>query len=396
MSDPLEIIKDFQVQYRINEGATSFKVNLATPLAPQSIRTGELFEFYIYDNTLDDSFVAVTGIVEDVDRDYQDNGRIYGVSGRDVGRLLFNQPFDFPCGETAQNYTIEQLLELIIKDTGITMGRGQTPLSHRVVFNRNENSIARFCGSFDTKNEAINQLFAQYRKLAGINRIRWYINYAGYFRWFETQTERGGKTYLFNDDDRITKFNIKEDAGSIINVISGIYGDESNNASITRTRPTSIIKYGRCVGKPIQEQNYTHEQMVAVLDRELDMKSVPIYTAKLELAGLYPYETGTQIMFPDDPYHSKIVFTVVDYTMQGEQGKPTTSINLTTDESSISITNELDVIETVAENLVNDSKIKVGVLTSIPNKGSDRGLVRIPTKNGYSVVNARNPGGLWG
>lgn len=396
MSDDLEVIQDGKISKRINEASTSFEVSFATPLEPNDLRTGEVFEFYIYDNTHDDSFVAVTGIVENIKRDNKDDNRIYSISGRDRGRLLVTQPFDFPCAaESAQHYTVEKLLELILKDTGITIGRGQTPLSERVVLNTSENSDRRFCNTWNTKEEAINQLFSQYSRLAGAKQFRWYVNYAGYFRWFETSSERAGKTYIFRDDDRILSFDIEEDATNIVNDISGTYGDEENQRSIHLTNNKSIAKYGRCVGQDINEQNYTDEQLRAALQKELDMKAWPIYTVKLELAGVHNYEPGTQVMFPDYKYYKDLVFTVVDFTISVTRAEPKTTLNLTTDESSISVANEFDVVQTTAKHEVNEAKSRVGVVVSIPNKNDDRCLVWVPSKSGGSIINARNPGGDW-
>jgi hypothetical protein len=396
MSADNEMLKDGKIEYRINEGVTSFNVGMATPLAPDVFVTGENFEFYIYDSTLDEPFVAIKGMVEKVSRDCKDNSRIYGINGRDMGRLLTTQPFSLPCtAELGQQHTVEELLELIFVDTSITFGRGQTPLSKRVVLNTSENSASRFCGSWNTKVEAINQLFSQYCKISGAKSIRWYINYAGYFRWFETRTERAGKVFIFEDDDRILDFKVEEDATSIVNRITGTYGDEENQQSVTRTNTASKNRFGLCIGNDVNEQHYTLEQMTAELDKQLEMKADPIYSGTVTFFGLVPYETGTQIMFPNDDYHSQIVFTAVDYTINVVNGTAMTTVNITSDESSISIVNEFDVIEATAQQVVNDNMLRVGVVTSIPNKNDDRCLVSRPSKTGYAQINARNPGGQW-
>jgi hypothetical protein len=397
MSDDNEMMRDGKIEYRINEGVTSFSVGMATPLAPDVFITGEEFEYYIYDNTMDDLFVAIKGLVEKVSRDCKDNSRIYGINGRDMGRLLTRQPFTLPCtAELGQQRTVEELLELIFIDTGIKMGRGQTPLSKRVVLNTSENSTSRFCGSWNTKVDAINQLFSQYCKISGAKTIRWYINYAGYFRWFETRTERAGKVFIFEDDDRILDFKVEEDATSIVNRITGTYGDEENQQSVTRTNTASKNRFGLCIGNDVNEQHYTLEQMTAELDKQLEMKADPIYSGTVTFFGLVPYETGTQVMFPNDDYHSNIVFTVVDYSIDIVDGAVTTTVNITSDESAISIVNEFDVIEATAQQVVNDNQLTVGVVTSIPNKKDDRCLVSSKTKTGYVEKNMRNPGGLWG
>lgn len=397
ISKALETIKDGKISYRLNEGATSFSITMADPLSPDEYVEGEEFEFNLYDSTYNGSLIMIKGIVETVDRDGLYDNQIYAISGRDMGLTLVTQPFSLPCTETlSAQYTVEELLEMILLDTGITLGRGATPLSKRVVLNTSENSKKRFCGSWNTKEEAINQLFSQYSKVGGSKRFRWYINYAGYFRWFETDTERGGKEYIFKDDARLKSLKFKGDATSIVNRISGTYGDEEDGNSITMSNTASIARYKLRVGSDINEQKYTRSQLQEEIQKELDMKAWPIYSCTMTMTGLPSYEVGTQVIFPEDNYHKDKVFTIVDYDIDIAGGKADTTYNLTTDESAISIPNEFDTIEATAEQKVNDAKVTVGVVTSIPSKSDDRCMVSSKTKTGYVEKNMRNPGGLWG
>jgi hypothetical protein len=396
MSKATETLKDFKISYRLNEGVTNFTATFPDPLSSDDYDTGVPFEFYVYDNTYDGELIMIKGIVEDVDDDGLYDNQIFSLRGRDVGLALVTQPFSLECtAELAEQYTVEDLLLLILEDTGITLGRGATPLSKRVVLNTSENSKKRFCGSWNTKEEAINQLFSQYSKVGGSKRFRWYINYAGYFRWFETDTERGGKEYIFKDDIRIMSLKFKKSASSIVNEISGTYGDEDTGGSVTRSNTASKAVYGRRVGSPINEQKYTRTQLIDEIDRELAMKAWPIHTATMTMHGMPSYEVGTQIKFPDDKKHGDKVFTVTDYTITGVDGKVTTDYNLTTDESAISIPNEFDTIEATTKQVVNDSKLTVATVTAIPNKNDDHCIISKKTKTGYIQSMARNPGGKW-
>lgn len=396
MSKPTETLKDFKISYRLNEGVTSFSATFPDPLESDDYDTGVPFEFYVYDNTYDGDLIMTKGIVEDVDDDGLYDNQIFSITGRDMGLSLVTQPFSLDCtGELAEQYTVEDLLLLILEDTGITLGRGATQLSKRVVLNTSENSRKRFCGSWNTKEEAINQLFSQYSKIGGTKRFRWYINYAGYFRWFETDSERGGKEYIFKDDDRILSLKFKKSASSIINEISGTYGDEDTGGSVTRSDTASKAIYYRRVGSPINEQKYTSSQLVDEIDRELAMKAWPIHTATMTMHGMPSYEIGTQIKFPEDKKHGEEVFTITDYTITGVDGKVTTEYNMTTDESAISIPNEFDTIEATTKQVVNNNKLTVGMVTSIPDKNDDRCIMNVKTKTGYVEKNVRNPGGKW-
>lgn len=406
MSETIDVMKEFEISTRINEGLTSFNITFNTPLAPSKYVTGSTFEFVLNDSTLTDEYVAITGVVESVERKNKDNNRIYGLTGRDKGRLLVKNPFTLDSNtETPTTYTVPELLDLILTGTGITIGRGQTTLQKNITLTTDGEQPNRYCGSWSTKQEAINQLFAQYIRFSGAKKFRWWIDYSGYFRWFEVNTDRGSKTYFFDDDERIIDFTVKEDATSIINDLTGFYGDEEDQQSVHIQNTASIAKYGLCVGEPITETNMTLEEITAKVQREIDQKSIPIYTATLELSDFYSIDVGAQIMFPNDPYYSTTIFTVSDWKMsKSPEGSRKTTLNLTSDESVISIANEFEVIQATAKKEVQENKAVVGVVTEIPADGSssDRCSVWIPAGSslGYgggggsgSVVSARNVGG---
>jgi len=374
MSDTIDVIKEFDISTRINEGLTSFNITFNTPLDPNEYVTGSAFEFVITNNTLDNEFVAITGIVESVERKSKDGNRIYGITGRDKGRLLIKQPFSLDSDTTTPTtYTVEELLLLILSNTGITIGRGQTPLSKIITLTTNGEEVNRYCGSWSTKQEAINQLFAQYIRFSGAQQFRWHIDYGGNFRWFELNTDRGSKTYIFEDDDRLIDFTVKEDATNIINDVTGFYGEEEDQTSIHLTNTASITKYSLCIAAPITETNMTATEITEKLQKELDQKCVPIYTATLELDDFYSIEPGSQIEFPNDPYYSTITFTVVDWkATKSPDGSRRTTLNLTSDESVISIANEFDVIQATVKKEVADNRAMTGIITDIPDGSSDR------------------------
>ena len=227
----------------------------------------------------------IKGSIERVSRDDTDNNRIYEIYGRDIGRMLIKQPFKYDCTKTENNVnkTALEMLQLILVDTGITIGRGQTQLQ-KVTLNSSENNLNRFCGSWEAKRDAINALFSQYVKITGINKLRWFVDLGGYFRWFETKSDRFDYNYIFKEDDRIISFQVTEDATNIINRITGYYGE--NNTSITKNDTNSQnAGYGICVGQDISEPDMTQTQMDARLQMELDQKSSPIYTATVKMLG---------------------------------------------------------------------------------------------------------------
>lgn len=400
MSDTTDVIKSFDISNRINEGVTSFNITFATPLNPNEYVSGSTFEFVLSDITLDDEYLALIGIVETVERQSKDHNRIYAISGRDKGRLLTKQPFSLDCDtENPRTYTVETLLNKILDGTGITIGRGQTELDKKILLSTNGEEVKRFCGSWNSKQEAINQLFSQYMRFSGANKFRWFIDYSGSFRWFETSFhERLSNMYLFEDDERITNFTVKEDATGVQNYFVGFYGAEEDNTSVIVQDSTSISKFGKCYAEPITETDMSQDEITDKLNKELAQKKNAIYTASVEITGFYNIEPGTQIQFPNDPYYDEIKFTVTDWKVEGTPSQPKTRINLTSDESAISIANEFDVISATANKAAKDNRATTGVVQKTgEDSGSDRCMVLI---NGGgsgqgSIVSVRNPGAKW-
>lgn len=129
MSKDNEVIKEYTISKRLGEASTSFTVTFVTPLAPDAYDTGEDFEFVITDPTLRDGYTKFRGKILSVERNDKDHNRIYGLSGSDVGRLLTRQPFTLDCSiSDGEEYTVEEVIELILEETGITLGRGQMVL----------------------------------------------------------------------------------------------------------------------------------------------------------------------------------------------------------------------------------------------------------------------------
>jgi len=399
MSDITDIIRDFKISIRINEGVADFNINFLTALSPSHFVGGSSFEFSVIDTTLKDEFIAITGLIETIERETTNGNKIYAIGGRDKGRLLTKQPYSFDCdSDNPKTYTVEQHLTKILSGTGITIGRGQTELNKNIKLSTSDTTTRRFCGSFSSKVDAINQLFSQYMRFSGSSKIRWYIDRSGNFRWFETSfTQRTGNIYIFNDNDKITSFKIKEDCTSVQNYFVGFYGEEEDNTSVTVQDATSIGKFGKCYGETITETDFTQAEMTAKLNKELAQKKDPIYSGTVVFDGFYDIGPGTQIQFPDDDYYDEIVFTTSDLTIEGTPAKPVTTINVTSDESAISIANEFDVIKAIADNSANSAKATTGVVTSIGEDGSDRCMVLINgggSSNG-TIVSCRNPGGQW-
>lgn len=221
----------------------------------------------------------------------------------------------------------------------------------------------RWCGQWSTKEDALSSLFSQYRRETG-KILRWYIDWEGYLEWFEVG-ERAGVEHFFDTDNRITTFNVTEDSSSIVNSITGTYGEGDDVGEVTLTNNTSITKYGLSSEDGLNNTCMDETEMTAYIQHQLDIKSVPIYNATMEMSGFYLIEPGKQMMFPDDPYYNDKIWTVVDWSFKDSGGTPNTTINLTTDESVISLPNEFEIIQSTAQKEVQKSLPEAAKVVSV-------------------------------
>jgi prophage tail gpP-like protein len=119
------VISEITIEKRINNASATFNITFKTPTAPTDFVVGKEFEFILTDGTQSDEFIVFRGMIESVKRDDKNQNRIYSVTGRDAGRLLTRQPFKLDCETTnARDYTYNEILNMIIEDTDLNIGRG--------------------------------------------------------------------------------------------------------------------------------------------------------------------------------------------------------------------------------------------------------------------------------
>lgn len=127
------IISEISIEKRLNNSSSTFTITFTTPLTPDEFAVGMEFEFILSDGTQSDEFVVFRGLIETVKRDDKNQNRIYSVTGKDAGRLLTRQPFNFDCEETStRKYTYNEILGLIVEDTDLEIGRGLVKVSGTV------------------------------------------------------------------------------------------------------------------------------------------------------------------------------------------------------------------------------------------------------------------------
>jgi hypothetical protein len=363
MSNPInQGIKDVSISKRYSDCAISFTLNFIPPtnllISPVDIfHEGDEIQFNIADRGKPEGVGIVTGQVQTIETDDAQNNIIQTITGRSIGFLLVKQPFKWDCTTSlGKDYTTNDLIGFILEDTGITIGRGQTPFTETVRYNTKGDSPNRFCADFGTKKDALDQLFVQYARLAGIEGIRWFIDSGGYLRWFERIGNRTTKLQFFKEDPNVINIKVKGDAENIINDIT-VYGGDQSEIMVHLTDEASVNKFGRQIGSSIKDTKIrTVKEVEARARAELKQKAWPFFTATLELAKYYSIDPGERVQFPAYPGHSDRIFTVVDCDTKGATANTTTSVNLTTNETVVSIINEMEIIETVAENKANEAK----------------------------------------
>lgn len=371
MSNDNEVLATIEIVDRLTDNVAEMTVQCKIPLAPDAYRTGQSFQINLVDPTLQNDFSVLKGCVEKVSRDDTNGNRIYELYGRNIARILTKQPYKYNCAAQGNgtSSSVLDLLKLILQDTGISIGRGQALLSS-VMLNTSSTGVDRFCGSWDTKKDAIDQLFRQYVKLSGVSKFRWFVDLSGFFRWFETRNNRmGDLVYIFEDQDNVLDFQVVEDATNIVNDQTG-YAGQNNEYTAHVTNNDSINQYGRCIGSDITESDMTQAQLNARVQLEIDQKSTPVYTGTVKLRGFYNYEKGTQINFPNDPSYSNVNFTITDRTFHAEptssgDGAVYSQFNVSTDESVISIVNEFDTIYATSKIEADKAKSQSGTVVAV-------------------------------
>ena len=108
MNEIYRALARITITKRINEGSTSFTVQLRNPLSPDEYDTGETFEYTIIDPTLPEGHLVLEGLIETVDIDQNDNNKIWGLEGRDKGLELTTTKYNVD--STDETHTIHTVL----------------------------------------------------------------------------------------------------------------------------------------------------------------------------------------------------------------------------------------------------------------------------------------------
>ncbi len=354
MSDTIPSISYFRIEDRINDPCTNFAIKLETQIDPEEFDTGIDITFQMTDTENPNDFEIHQGKISVVGRDQVVDGKTYDITGRNNGNYLARQKFSWNCTLTNPLLTSPlKLLNLILENTGIRIGMGQS-FKAGINLSNSPNDKGFFGGDFDAKWKAVESLFDAYSEVAGLKKCRWFIDSGNNLRWFEIGSSRGQIRTISNADDVVT-INIKKDTTNLVNYLEG-RGGTNGDIHVVLTNDESISTYGRLEGDTIVDSSITNKSdLTNKVKEQLDVKSKPIYSGTIKFTGIYDYENGQQIQIIDDAKYSNIIFTVTGIVKEGNPANPNTTLTVTTDESSIAPTNLAENIQAMIDASTNNS-----------------------------------------
>jgi hypothetical protein len=356
MSNTEQVISYFRIEDRINDPCTSFAIKLNTHVDPEEFETGVDISFQMTDTENPNDFEIHQGKIGIVGRNQVVDGKVYDITGRNAGNYLSRQNFIWNCTLTNPTLTAPlTILNLILQNTGISIGLGQT-FKSGIKLSNSPNDKGFFGGEFNPKWKALDMLFDAYSEAAGIKKCRWFIDSGNNLKWFEIGTNRGNIRTISNADD-IISIDIKKDATNIVNYLEG-YGGTDSTIKVILTDAESIKTYGRLEGDNIVDSSITTEAALRTkVQDELNIKSKPIYSGTIKFTGIFDYENGEQVQLIDDAKYSEVIFTVTGIVKEGTSANPVTTLTVTTDESAIVPTNLAENIQAMIDKSAQNSTV---------------------------------------
>lgn len=372
----------FSIQERINDMSNTLGFEYSSSVGiPEHFIYKNDMGFVLYDTKQPDGFVTVQGKALEIEPDYSEGDTYFKVTGRTDGDILNNQPFNLNCVDGGDSsHTTEELLKLILQDTSIKVARNQKGFDSSISYNNDSQNANRFCGTFNTKKEALDELFKKYGKLSGANKIRWFIDIAGNLRWFELRGNRERPIIISLNDENILSFTPSRDCSNIKNDITVRGGKDSeivahveDKASIDgyyNNKGIWVEGWGRRIEEISDSDLTTQEEVNKRANEELMQKKGPIYTVIIDYDGYYSGMVGDTYRFKDNDFVKGLIFTLVEKNVNGNPADWKTSLQFTTDESSNSIPNMFETINAISKTNSNAIKSEEAIVTSTPEQSS--------------------------
>ncbi|MDZ4170777.1 MAG: DUF2341 domain-containing protein, partial [Methanobacteriaceae archaeon] len=384
-------ITNFAIQKRKSDGTSNFEVIISSSEDEQFL-TGQVILFEEIQGN--QTRKIYEGIIQEVTESIQGAEKNYNISGRHISLGLINKGSGVLCaGKTVTNRTVNQLLSIILADTGITIGPG-VDLNIGNIPNKTT-VFPGWCGSYDTKKSALDSLMNMISLKKG-KTINWFIDDNNQLRTFYTEDKNGdiGVTITKNNP-RLISMTTSENAENIVNDLYG-YAGENSDITVHRQDLESINGwtdedgfehpgYGLIQGSSVVDNSITSTGMIAQKTQAiLNRQSKPIYTVSLILTRFPNVEPGQPLYIPDHYKYNNKTFIVSDITMQGSPGNWITTVLATTDINVVNPVSDFETVQAITRKAVQKSAPKAGVVMEVEGNQYVVQLV-----NGGTVVNVK-------
>lgn len=369
MSDDYRGITGIDIQKRLTESSTNFTMQYRTDKGNADFISGNPISFSLSGVNTASGIDVITGYLQKVRRTDRKANRNFTLSGRDKGFFLVKQPFNWnPTLGTGTYYDMKTLLINILNQTGITLGRQLTAGSNPS-FTTQGDAPDSWYGEFKTKKAALDSLFEKYRTTQGLNKVRWYVDMGGNLNWFEIgKNNLGNIQFITDETPYVTEMEFEDNAENIINDLTG-YGCNDETVFAHRRIDESVERFGLQIGDPITDSTVLDSATMERLVLEnLNQKAWPLYTAKITFSKFYDIEPGIQVKFPEDDMYPDLIFTVVDKVVKGKPADYTTTFNAVTNDTSMSMIDQFDAIQTMITQAIQATKSRRAVVVEVDDE----------------------------
>jgi PKD repeat protein len=385
----------YTVEDRGNDATSTFSVPLSSPQDLYLV-SGQKIKFM--ERNKDPKGWYNGELQKMVDHD-EPAGRLYTLTGRDLGNTLVTQPFSLSAVESnPTTYTTYEILDLILEDTNIPLGPSVDITVKGGIVNQND-VYNGYANNWNTKSDALNDLLALVSILTGKN-VNWFIDSNGLLRIFYTDVaDLSVGISIYKTNPRKYSLEYTEDSENIINYQEGTAGSNNTITSIKQDLdsqngwidPTTGIKwpgYGIRPGSPIQNSKITNQtDLDSATQNVINLYSKPIFTVIITLSRFPEVEIGQPVYIPDHYKLKGMVFVISDRVYTGDEANRVLTITATTDRSIMGPLSNHEAVKLIAQTEVQKSAPFIG--TAI-DKGV--GSITVQPVNQLAAINARNLG----
>lgn len=392
-------IENFNVEKRIDIKVTSFNFNLLSKYNPIELMQGKKISYELKNQYGNSGGVLFNGRIEKIDDTIDPTKRVFSIGGRNVALFLEEQPFYSPCYGVStgvkRTRTMQWLLSRIRTGTGCKLGPEILSLDESFTNDPADNNC--YCGTFQSRKDAIDWLLKRYGDLNGKapDWFYWWVDTGGYIRLMDRTSLSSIPTLTLSQfpSKNILSIKIGINVQTIENDVT-VIGGEENDIRARLYDMDSIRQYGRRPSQVIIDSSLTSASAVEQRCRdELENRKKEIYVGEIVTAGFPETECGyaIKLLFSERYVDKKFIFTSIRHEGAGNYQ---TVIGISTDENVIVNPNLSDLVQQMI-----DAKIKQLELSeaSVVAVDQDAGTVDIvPVSNMSEEIAMERNAGLAG